>query len=98
MKLYWSARAQARLDQIHSYIASENPAAALRVVQQIVQRVSQISVFPDSGRQVADYDRDDVRELIEGQYRIIYRVGAGRIDVLTVKHCAQRLPPNLRKL
>lgn len=96
--MHWSARAEARLDAIHAYIAQDNPAAALRTVQQIAHRAGQIATFPHSGRSVPDYSRDDVRELIEGEYRIVYRVGVDRIDVLTVKHCAQRLPPELRKL
>lgn len=96
--MHWSARAQARLDAIHGHIAQDNPAAALRTVQQIARRAGQIAAFPYSGRSVPDYARDDVRELIEGEYRIVYRVDVDRIDVLTVKHCAQRLPPELRKL
>jgi plasmid stabilization system protein ParE len=98
VKLRWSRRALTRLEEIHAYIAQDNPAAALRITQQIVQRVGQIVMFPDSGRRVPDYTRDDVRELIEGNYRIIYRLGADRIEVLTVKHCAQRLPADVRKL
>lgn len=98
MKLRWSWRALTRLEEIHAYIAKDNPAAALRITQQIVQRVGQIVRFPNSGRRVSDYTRNDVRELIEGSYRIVYRLGADRIEVLTVKHCAQRLPADLRRL
>ena len=87
-----------RLEGIHAYIAQDNPAAALRTVQQIVHRAGQIAAFPNSGRRVPDYTRDDVRELIEGSYRIVYRIGAERIEVLTIKHCAQRLPADPRKL
>lgn len=63
MKLHWSRRALTRLEEIHAYIAQDNPAAALRTTQQIVQRVGQIVRFPNSGRRVPDYTRDDVREL-----------------------------------
>ena len=87
-----------RLEEINAYIAQDNPAAALRTTQQIVHRAGQIATFPNSGRRVPDYTRTDVRELIEGNYRIIYRLDTERIDVLTVKHCAQRLPADLRKL
>ena len=66
MKVHWTARAEARLDAIHAYIAQDNPAAASRIVQQVLRRSSQIAAFPDSGRRVADYAREDVHELIEG--------------------------------
>jgi plasmid stabilization system protein ParE len=97
VKLRWSRRAVTRLEEIHAYIAQDNPTAALRTTQQIVQRIGQIVTFPNSGRRVPGYTRDDVRELIEGNYRIIYRLGTDRIEVLTVKHCAQRLTTDLRK-
>ena len=98
MKLHWSARALARLNQIHAHIAQDNPGAALSMMQKIVRRAEQIATFPHSGRRVADYAHKDVRELIEGQYRIVYRVDASRIEVLTVKHVAQLLPLNMRHL
>lgn len=98
MKVHWTARAEIRLDAIHAYIAQENPAAGLRIAQRILQRSSQIAEFPASGHRVPDYDRNDVRELIEGNYRIVYRLLDDRIDVLTVMHCAQLLPSDLSRL
>jgi plasmid stabilization system protein ParE len=98
VKLHWSRLALTRLEEIHAYIAQDNPAAALRTTQQIVHRVGQIAAFPNSGRRVPDYTRDDVRELIEGNYRIIYRLLADHIDVVAVMHCAQLLPTDLSDL
>lgn len=48
-----------------------------------------------SGRLVPEYDRDDVRELIERPYRIIYRIQRDQIEVLAVIHGAQLLPEDL---
>lgn len=98
MKVHWTARAEARLDAIHAYIAQDNPAAALHIAQQILRRSWQIATFPDSGRRVPDYTREDVRELIEGNYRIIYRLLADHIDVVAVMHRAQLLPTDLSDL
>jgi len=60
-----------------------------------VLRSGQIGRFPHSGRKVPDYDRDDVREVIEGSYRLIYGILADRVDVLTVMHCAQLVPADI---
>jgi len=98
VKVHWTARAEARLDMIYNYIAQDNPAAALRVVGQVLRRSEQIATHPESGRQVLDYAREDVRELIEGHYRIVYRILPTRIDVLTVMHTAQLLPTDLKRL
>lgn len=98
MKVHWTARAEARLDAIYNYRSQDNPAAALRVVQQVLRRSEQIATHPESGRRVPDYKREDVRELIENQYRIVYRILPGRIDVLTVMHTSQLLPSDLKLL
>jgi toxin ParE1/3/4 len=42
---------------------------------------------------VPKYQADDIRELIEKLYRIIYRVKKDQIDVLAVIH-GERLPPD----
>lgn len=98
MRVHWTARAEARLDAIHAYIAQDNPAAASRVTARVLLRSRQIATFPSSGRRVPDYARDDVRELIEGNYRIIYRLLTDRVDVVAVMHCAQLLPADLGEL
>lgn len=95
MRVHWTARAEARLDAIHAYITPDNPAAAARVIERILRRSGQIAMFPQSGRRVPDFDRDDVREIFEGDYRIIYRVLVDRVDVVAVMHCAQLLPGDL---
>jgi len=41
---------------------------------------------------VPEYRRDDIREVIERPFRIIYRVDENRIDVLAVLHGAQQMP------
>ena len=40
--------------------------------------------MPHAGRVVPEFDRDDIREVIVGNYRIVYRVRATEVLVLTV--------------
>ena len=42
---------------------------------------------------VPEYQDPDIREVMEGQYRVIYEVTAREIQVLAVIHGAQLLPP-----
>jgi toxin ParE1/3/4 len=51
----------------------------------------QIADLPYSGRKVPEYEADDVRELIEYPYRVIYRIKTAQIDVLAVIHGARQL-------
>jgi toxin ParE1/3/4 len=47
--------------------------------------------FPEIGRHVPEAEREDIRELIFQGYRIIYRVGQQRVDILTTLHGSRDL-------
>ena len=66
------------------------------MVDRITQRSQQISTQPFSGRKVPEYEAEDIRELIEKPYRIIYRLEQGKIDILAVIHGAQLLPGEVK--
>jgi plasmid stabilization system protein ParE len=98
MKVIWTPRAQQRLRKLHDYIAQDQPLNAARWIGRVLDRGDQIGNQPRSGRVVPEYRRDTIREVFEGDYRIIYRIRNQQVDVLTVRHSAQRLPQNTRSL
>jgi toxin ParE1/3/4 len=89
--LGWTEAALAQLGAIQAYIAQTSPFYAERMVQRILERAPQLVAFPDSGRMVPELNRPDIREVIEGPYRVIYQRTAERLDVLAVVHGRQRL-------
>jgi plasmid stabilization system protein ParE len=88
MRVHWTDAAEAHLDAIHSYIAQDSPQYAKRTVDRLTRRSKQIATFPFSGRRVPEYDIEAIREVIEGSYRIIYRIKSDQIDILAVIHGA----------
>jgi plasmid stabilization system protein ParE len=58
------------------------------MVDRLTRRSQQIADFPLSGRRVPEYDADQIREVIEGPYRIIYHMKLDQVDVLAVIHGA----------
>jgi len=89
MKVHWTDTAQRHLDAIYHFIAQDSPAYAKRMVDRLTRRSVQIGEFPFSGRSVPEYEMEQIREVIEGPYRIIYYVKTDQIDVLAVLHGAQ---------
>ena len=67
------------------------------MVDRLTRRSEQIAEFPKSGRKVPEYDAEDIREVIEKPYRIIYRIKPDQIDVLAVVHSAQLLSLNIEQ-
>lgn len=78
---------------IRDYIGRQSP-YALRVARRLLDRADLLAEHPAAGRAVPEYDRPDVRELVEPPWRILYRYEAGAASayVLAVVHGRQRLP------
>ena len=93
MRVHWTNKALNDLLLIYEYIASNSPGYADRTMDRLTRRTEQLEVFPSSGRVVPEYEQEDIRELIESPYRIIYRVGEEQVDVVSVLHSRQQLPP-----
>lgn len=88
VRLNWTEESIRWLDDIFEYIATDNPEAAVRVVQGIYQRAQRLAQFPHMGYR---YDRAEreVRILLYGHYRIAYLVKPeGDVDILGVFHGA----------
>lgn len=98
MRVVWTDRAKARLRQIHTFIAQDQPINAKRMVDRLTHRVAQLASHPRSGRIVEKYQREDLRELIEAPYRIVYLVLPDRIDIVTVRDTRRVLPRHLNIL
>lgn len=94
MKVHWTDTALEHLQAIHAYIAKNSSQYALRVVDRLTRRSQQIAEFPLSGRVVTEFEVPQIREVLEGSYRIIYYIKPDQVDVLAVIHAAQQIPPN----
>ncbi len=92
MKVHWTDTAREHLCAIHDYIARNSPPYALRVVDRLTRRSEQIAAFPLSGRTVPEFEHGQIREVLEGAYRIIYYVKPDQVDVLAVIHGAREIP------
>ncbi|MBW1785158.1 MAG: type II toxin-antitoxin system RelE/ParE family toxin [Deltaproteobacteria bacterium] len=84
MKLLWTETAKQDLLDIHSYVGADNPTAAKRWIERLRDRARSALHAPLAGRTVTEFSRDDIRELIEGNYRIVYQVFSDRLVILTV--------------
>lgn len=80
----WTDRALLDLEAIGDYIARDNPSAAERWVMKLIAVAENAAVTPLAGRRVPELARDDVREVFLRSYRIVYRVRAERVEIMTV--------------
>lgn len=75
------------LERIREYIGRENPSAANRVAVQLIAACDRLEYLPERGRPGVV---PETRELVTSwPYVIVYRVGAGVVEVLRIFHGAQ---------
>ena len=90
MRILWTDAALNQLEAIRDLLSQTSPDYARRVVERLVKRSEQIAVFPRSGRMVPEYELDEVRQVIESSYRIIYLIKEDQVEVLAVIHTSRR--------
>ena len=93
-ELKWSPRAVDDLDRACEYIARDSPKYAYLFAERVVELIETISEQPLLGAVVPEYNRDELRERLFQNYRIVYRVFKGGIEVVTISHGARLLPPS----
>jgi addiction module RelE/StbE family toxin len=89
VKIGWTEQAYEDLESIYRYIRQDSERYARLFAEKILKSVKQLEFMPESGRIVPETDQTNIRELIIGKYRIIYRTSENRIDILTIRHGAR---------
>lgn len=97
-RVRWMPQALDDVASICAFIEKDAPRYAQVFARRILQATDRLELFPRSGRVVPETDQEDLREIILGNYRIIYRIAGEFIQVLTVYHSARlfdasSLPP-----
>jgi len=90
--LRWTPQSLHDLETIRAYIAEDSSVYADLTLQRIVTAVERLRSFPDSGRMVPECRTPEVREVIVGNYRVVYRRSAGCIEVVTVFRGSREFP------
>ena len=91
MNIVVSQRALRDLEAIHEYISKDSVARADEMVARVLRRTRQLSEFPMSGRRVPEWGINNVREVVEPPYRVIYRIEGEAIHIVAVVHSSRKL-------
>lgn len=92
MKIVWSPLAINRASEIVDYIAQDKSYAAKRWINKVFAKVEQLKSSLQIGRVVPEISDKKFRELVYGNYRIIYCMEIKQISILTIRHGKQILP------
>lgn len=92
VRINWTLQAKNDLNDIAEYISKDSKVYAKRQILKIKNRTQVLKSHVYSGRKVPEIKNESIREVIEGNYRILYKIVTGeRIDILTIHHSARDL-------
>jgi toxin ParE1/3/4 len=92
-EIRWTPQAADDLDDIASFIAQDSPHYASLFVLDVLQAVERLNQFRELGRIVPETNDPAIRELIMGNYRIVYRLKFDTPEILTIYHGSRLLDP-----
>ncbi len=84
MRVLWTELALQRIQDIDAFISMDSPVAAEKWVGKIFERGKSLSLFPKQGRIVPERGLQKLREIIVGNYRLIYRISSKQVSILSV--------------
>ena len=82
--LIWSERAIADMENIYDYIANDSTVYAQLNTETIIKSVERLKRFPESGRHLPEFPKLPHREVIVGNYRVVYRYDSnkGKVNIV----------------
>ncbi|MEX0722608.1 MAG: type II toxin-antitoxin system RelE/ParE family toxin [Gracilimonas sp.] len=91
MEVIWTNQALNKVNKFVDYIAQDSLEIAEKWAEELLSKTDQLHSQPMSGRIVPEYNEKNLREIISGNYRIIYRIKQDTIYIQTVRHVRQNL-------
>ena len=92
VKIVWTDLSVSELKDIYDYISIDSRRYAKNQVERIKSKTLILKTMPEIGRIVPELESSEIRELIEGNYRIVYRIKTrDYIEILTVHHTSRNL-------
>ena len=93
-EIRWTQQASDDLEAITEFIANDSEFYAQLFAIDVLEAIDRLVDFPESGRIVPEADNLIIREIILGNYRIVYRFRKETVEILTVYHGARLLDPS----
>jgi toxin ParE1/3/4 len=94
VKVIWTARSLTDLEEIGEYISKDSSRYAKLTLEKLIETAKLIEHNQLFGRIVPEVKQKDIREIITGNYRIIYQTKAKEYAYILIVHHSSRLLSN----
>ena len=97
-QVIWTEPALSDLDAIADYIALDNPAAAVALVQRVFKHVDQLAEQPESGSKPQELRGWRYRQIVEPPCRVFYRHDGERVFILYIMRGERLFNPDVLEI
>ncbi len=98
VRLKWLRSAKDDLKEIYDYISFDSKRYARLQIERIQERTEILKKQIESGKTVDEINDSKIREILEGNYRIIYKIlNENEVHILMVHHGARDLIRRLKE-
>jgi toxin ParE1/3/4 len=98
MEVIFTDRFLDRVEECTDYIALDHVPTAKKWARGVFEQCQKLRDQPGSGRTVPEFRHPEIREVIHGNYRLVYELKSNQIDMLTIWHTRQMLPDDPHKV
>lgn len=88
-KVIWTEKCLQRIEEICEYIELDSISGSNKFANKIFSKEELIRNNSRIGKIVLDYGIEEYRQIIVGNYRLVYRIDEISIQMITVRHCKQ---------
>jgi toxin ParE1/3/4 len=94
-EIRWTDLALSDIENIAEFIAKDSEIYAKIQVERFFEETEILMSFPLSGRIVPELKDKNIREIVFGSYRIIYRIfSKEHVDIITIHHSSRLIKNN----
>jgi plasmid stabilization system protein ParE len=97
MEIVLTDRFLTRVEECTDYIAQDHIPTAIKWAEGIFEHCQKLRAQPEIGGIVPEFKRSEIRELIHGNYRLVYELKTNQIDMLTIWYTRQMMPDDTYK-
>lgn len=94
-QILWTEKGLRQLESIRSYLETNNPFHSDRYITRMLRRIGLLGSFPESGELQPQYRGGNIRQIIFGNYRIIFQSSTQAVIILAIQHAAVFGDPDL---
>ncbi len=88
-EIIWSKRAINDVQIIYQYISSDSIFYANKWLDHLAERTSILPAQPFIGRAIPERSDQNLREIIYGEYRVMYKIVKKQIVIYRIMHVAR---------